>query len=205
MSPAQIRRLIIGFCAFISAASFIFIYAGVPIYTKVWHIVHGNSLQCEEFRIPVPKGWWANPLKNAGYELIAFFPGYTLHDREIVTVRFHPVTSAPSTKDKQWRQDVINRLKRDGRTCRRSVDLVIGGGAPTVCFESDLPLSHPSSEIMCNMGKRMVIDFSYEHERCKSQFYEILSGIVVSPVATPPSEPSGIGAERSVRDLRPEG
>ena len=138
----------------IAVTSLVGVFAGLPLYARIWHFIHGNSVLCGGFRVPVPHGWWATRTKD-GYAITTPSPAYTLGNREPVMIFLHLLPSAPAVGDTQWRHDVINRMERDGYRFRDIADFVTADGAPIACFESNAT-EPPGSYIICNVARQIV-------------------------------------------------
>jgi len=181
-----IAKLVGLYAAIVVVIALVVVYVALPLNAKVWHLTHGGFIQCGGFRVPVPSGWYPESI-DGGCQIIR--PTYTFrlqHQLQHSVKVFLNVTNAPSVDDKQWRQDVIARLQREGKNFRGTTELVVGG-IPTVCFEWNAADNSSDSVIACNVDKRMVVNFFYDDQKCKSDFNEILRGIQIIPfgIATP--------------------
>jgi hypothetical protein len=162
--------------ALATALLFVIHYARCPIYSIGWRAVHGSSIQCGGYRIQVPWGWWANSSPRGTCLLSTWSPTYTIGWQKPILATFHVVVDSPPISDNQWRQDVLNRLQRDGYSVTGVSELQVAGRA-TFCFESDIPAKFPERYVLCNVEKGMIVEFSYDGKRWKDRFYEILRGV----------------------------
>jgi hypothetical protein len=160
------------FMASIAPIVALFIYTGPPIYAKLWHIAHGNVAQCGEFTVPVPNGWWA---RNSGCSLVTPSPAYTVRNRNPVQIFFN-LSHPPAVSDSQWKQNMLNQTQVEGDTLLHTTELTVAG-SKAVCFEYGATSTSAKSIIACNVDRRMVVTFFFDHQDWKIDFYRILSGI----------------------------
>lgn len=169
----RIRRKVLYSClAAILVISTLTSYAALPIYAKLWHLVHGNSVNCGGFTVPVPDAWWA---RRGGCSLVTPSPRYTIRPQNPVEVFFN-LTDAPSVRDLQWRQEMLSQRHVQGDTLRRTTELTVAGNQ-TICFEYEAPSTSTKSIIACNMDRRMVVTLFFDDPKWKADFYQILRGI----------------------------
>lgn len=136
------RRVLWSCLATLLAVTVLGIYAGLPIYAKLWHLVHGNSVRCGAFTVPVPNGWWA---RDGGCSLVTPSPAYALRLQNPAQVFFN-LTAAPSVLDNQWRQAMLDQRQVGGDTLRRTSELSVAGSR-AMCFEYDAPSTSSNSII----------------------------------------------------------
>jgi len=86
------------------------------------------------------------------------------------------IADSPSPSDKQWRQDVLDRLQKEGYSVTRVLELRIAGRA-AFCFETDVPAKFPEQYILCNVEKGLVVKFTYNGKEWKNRFYDILRDV----------------------------
>jgi hypothetical protein len=158
--------------AILAVISALAIYAGLPIYAKLWHVVNGNSVRCGGFTVPVPDGWWA---RNGGCSLVTPSPAYTVRIQHPAQI-FLNLTPAPSVRDNRWRQAMLDQRQIEGDTLRRTTELTVAG-SQTMCFEYDAPSTSSNSIIACDVDGRMVVNFFFNDQRLKANFYQVLRGV----------------------------
>jgi hypothetical protein len=148
-------------------------YSGLSMYARFWHLSHGNFTTCGGFTIPVPSGWWA---KEDGCRLVTPLQMHNIELQHPVLIIFN-ATPTPSAQDNRSKQDVLNRLQRDGAAIYGTVDLTVAG-SDTLCFEHSLPeQDNYRSVVSCNLDERMVVNLFYDDPKWKTDFYQILRGI----------------------------
>jgi hypothetical protein len=185
----------IGYWVLLMAAGTILMaYLGLPLTSVAWHLRRGNSVQCGGFQIPVSRGWWPTEFEG-GCELIqSEFTFHILHEFQYPVKAFFNFITSPYVEDKQWQQNLVNKLRRDGNIFRGAKELSVGG-IPTLCLEWESPTIPARSSVACNVNRRMIVTFFCEDQKSKAQFYKILRGIqIVQPGITIPTEQPGIGA-----------
>lgn len=161
-------------CPVLIALMLLAMYAGLPTYAFLWHVVHGSVAKCGAWTIPIPTGWWA---RSSGCELVTPSPAYTLKINQKPAQVFVTLDSAPSVLDPKWREDVQRKLRQDGYSLNGTKDTIVAG-APTVCFEFKSSSGSPGPlTIACDVDKKMVVTFFYANSDLKARFYEILSSI----------------------------
>jgi hypothetical protein len=156
-----------------------------PWTAKVWHLTHPAVFQCSaSVRVAVPNDWYPESI-DRGCQLLR--PTYSLPPQR----RFvHParvfinVVEAPTVGDQRWREDVIARLRHEGKNVR-AVSTRTVGGIPTVCFEWDSEGISFDLDVSCSVDKRMVINFFNYNEKWESDFDEILRSVQVIPIGSP--------------------
>jgi hypothetical protein len=155
-----------------SVVVWVLIYAAPPIYASLWHLVHGSTIQCEGFLVPVPKNWWA---ANQRCTLTTASPEYTLGTHRPVELFLRdPIAAGDAT----WGSTVVTRLKQHGIAAYHSTNLSVGG-IPTTCFEFRTPNSVDRSNIGCNVHRHMTIVLYYydDDPKMKTKFYQMLATI----------------------------
>lgn len=158
----------------ISLAGLLAIYiARCPIYSLGWHAIYGNSSQCGELKIAVPRGWWANCDEKGICVISTWSPTYGFRGQKPVEAAFHAITDAPHPSDKQWQQDVVRRLESEGFVVSGSSVLLVAG-KDAFCIESHLPAGPSGHHVMCNIDHAMIVHFSYDDPRWKTDFYQML-------------------------------
>jgi hypothetical protein len=169
----------VGVCAVIVAMiSLVVVYVAGPLNADVWHLTHGNFVECGVFKVAVPRGWYAESI-DEGCQLIRTRYTFRLQ-RELQHPEkvFLNLTDAQSVQDKQWQKDVVARLRREGKNFLGTNESVVAG-IPTLCFEWNSVESPFESVIACNVDKRMVVTFFCQDQKWKSDFNEILHGIQI--------------------------
>jgi hypothetical protein len=162
-------------------ALLVIIFAGLPIYAVLWHIVHRAAVECGEYTIPVPTGWWA---RDGGCSLVTPLPKHSLLSAQAAQIFFNRVAT-PDVGDTNWRTDVLNQLQQRGETFEGTKELMVAG-APTICFQYRLPSdSLQSIAIACNVDRRMVVTFFYDDPKLAADFYQVLYGIRISAPSGP--------------------
>jgi hypothetical protein len=185
MGHARAVGKLVGLCAAIIAViALVEVCVDGPLTAKVWHLTHADAFQCSRsIRVSVPDGWYPDSIER-GCQLLR--PTYSL---PIQHQFLHParifinVVDTPTVGDDDWRQDVIARLRREGKNVQGVTTRAVGG-IPTVCFEWDSAENSSYSDVACNVDKRMVINFFNFTEQWAPDFDEILGSIQVIPIGT---------------------
>jgi hypothetical protein len=185
MGHARAVGKLVGLCAAIIAVIvLVATYIEGPLTAKVWHLTHADAFQCSgSVRVSVPTGWYPESI-DRGCQLSR--PTYSLPTQHQF---LHParifinVVDTPTVGDDRWQQDVIARLRREGKNVRGVTTRTVGG-IPTVCFEWDSAGNSSDSDVACNVDRRMVINSFNYTEQLTRDFDEILGSIQVIPIGT---------------------
>lgn len=167
------KNLMCGWLGVFLVVVWVLIYAAPPIYASLWHLVHGSTIQCGDFLVPVPNNWWA---ANQKCTLTTASPEYTLGSHRPVQLFLRdPIAAAD---DATWGSAVITRLKQHGIAAYHSTTLSVGG-IRTTCLEFRTPTSVDRSNIGCNVHRHMTIVLYYydDDPQMKTRFYQILATI----------------------------
>ena len=148
-----------------------------PAYSLGLHAIHGDSTQCGDLQIRIPRGWWATSDGKGVCVLLTQWPQYTFRDQKTIQVAFHLNRDAPSPTDEQWRKDVVNRLTAEGYVVRSQKPVRVAG-KDAFCIESHQAGRELADHVFCNVEQTMIVHFTYDGDpKLMAEFYRILASI----------------------------
>ena len=156
-----------------------------PARAVAWHVLHGDSLSLEGYRIALPSQWFA--------ERLASNDAYLLNTRTGEAVWLQALPKPSMFTLTAWRDFVQNQMDDARNPIIGRMELSVAG-EPFVCFERDFEVNLPASAsanpspgtsdlpaVECNSAGRLdVMFFAGTHAALRhdySEFYSLMASI----------------------------